>query len=355
MRPRRVDEPGAWWLITNRGLAKRPVFETEQDVERFLGFLGEAVARGEIEVHAFTIMTNHFHLLVRSLRGRISEAMGRVTNSYVRWFNRSRRRDGPLFRGRFDGRRIRDPAQWEAALRYIDRNPVRARMVERASDHPHGSARAYRFGTGPEWLARGEVEHVVRDAFARERFVPSDIDRFAAAADDEVVAHLIEHAQRSPRRPLPALADLVRSASDRQQGWMEWKTVLADAMTPGTAFLSPRAARRAARVAARALRARSRPPSRSDVERDLEAALLRHAAGLTLREIADELVLSPSAIEGALRRHELRMTDVVGYDELVTRALRSAVRKAFPAHGRGTHLAVRMGVSANETLRLPGV
>jgi hypothetical protein len=56
MRPRRVDEPGAWWLITNHGFAKRPVFETEQDVERFLGFQGEAVARGEIGVHAFTIM-----------------------------------------------------------------------------------------------------------------------------------------------------------------------------------------------------------------------------------------------------------------------------------------------------------
>jgi hypothetical protein len=51
------DEPGVWWLITNRSLAKRPVFEMEQDVERILGFLGEAVARGEIEVRAFTIMS----------------------------------------------------------------------------------------------------------------------------------------------------------------------------------------------------------------------------------------------------------------------------------------------------------
>ncbi len=93
MRPIRDDEPGAWWLITNRGLAKRPVFETSRDVERFLALLGKAVARGEIEVHAYTIMTTHFHLLVRSLRGTISEAMRRITNDYVRWFNRSRRRD----------------------------------------------------------------------------------------------------------------------------------------------------------------------------------------------------------------------------------------------------------------------
>ncbi len=129
--------------------------------------------------------------------------------------------------------------------------------------------------------------------------------------------------------------------------------MLADAMAPGTAFLSPGVTRRVARVVARALRKRPRPPSRSNVERDLGAALLRHAAGLTIREIADRLELSHSAIEGALRRHELRMADVVGYDEFVTRSLRSAVRRAFPPHGRGTHLAVRLGVSDEETLRVP--
>jgi len=134
---------------------------------------------------------------------------------------------------------------------------------------------------------------------------------------------------------------------------MEWKTVLADAMAPGTAFLSPRAAKKAARVAAKALLRRRRPPSRSDLGRDLQAALLRHTAGLTLREIAEQLGPSLSAIEGALRRHELRMTDVVGYEESVTRAIRSAVRKAFPAPGRGTHLALRLGLSQDETLEVP--
>ena len=54
---------------------------------------------------------------------------------------------------------------------------------------------------------------------------------------------------------------------------MEWKTVLADALTPGTAFLSPNAARRTAQVAAGALRKRARLPSRSNIQRDLEAAL----------------------------------------------------------------------------------
>jgi len=81
--------------------------------------------------------------------------------------------------------------------------------------------------------------------------------------------------------------------------------------------------------------------------------LLRQTAGLALREIAEQLGLSLSAIEGPLRRHELRMTDVVGYEESVTRALRSAVRMAFPAPGRGTHLALRLGLSQDGTLEVP--
>ena len=84
----------------NRGLARRTVFETRQDVRAFLARLALCVRRGELEVHAYCVLTTHYHLLVRS-RGKLSEGLRRVQNDYVRWFNRARRRDGPLFRGRF--------------------------------------------------------------------------------------------------------------------------------------------------------------------------------------------------------------------------------------------------------------
>ncbi len=146
MRRRRRDHPGADWLITNRGIAKRAVFETRQDVERFYEALREVVELGLIEVHAFVFLTTHFHLLVRSVDGEISRAMKLVMNAYVRWFNRSRKRDGPLFATRFHGSLIKDPEHWVAALRYVDLNPVRARMCELPSDHPFGSARSWNRG-----------------------------------------------------------------------------------------------------------------------------------------------------------------------------------------------------------------
>ena len=54
---------------------------------------------GLLEVHAYSVLTTHYHLLVRSPSGQMAVAMQRVGNRYVRWFNRRARRDGPLFRG----------------------------------------------------------------------------------------------------------------------------------------------------------------------------------------------------------------------------------------------------------------
>ena len=142
MHKPRDDYPGADWLITSRGLSKRAVFETRQDVEHFSDGLARVADLGLVEVDAYVFMTTHFHLLLRSLTGDISLAMKLLLNEFVRWFNRARRRDGSLFSGRFDGRRIDDGQYWRAALRYIDLNPVRAKMCALPSDHLFGSARA---------------------------------------------------------------------------------------------------------------------------------------------------------------------------------------------------------------------
>ncbi len=152
--PFRDDYPGAWWHLTNRGIAKRAVFETIEDVERFCATLASVIAEGLLEIHAHSFLTTHYHLLARSPKGEISRAMKLVVNEFVRWFNRARRRDGALFRGPFKGRRIDDSDYWCNVLRYIDLNPVRAGLCKLPSDHPFGSARAYRYGAGPQWLSR---------------------------------------------------------------------------------------------------------------------------------------------------------------------------------------------------------
>jgi len=318
------------WLISNRGLAKRAVFETRRDVERFSEALAKVIAKGLIEVHAFVFVTTHFHLLLRSLAGEISLAMKLVTNEFVRGFNRTRKRDGPLFVGRFHGRRIEDVAHWDAALRYVDLNPVRAKMCAIPSEHPYGSARAYRFETGPSWLSRGRVIEALGDALRPAAYEPALYDELACSADAETNAYLIERLARSPQRAAPPLTDLIRIASLRQQGWMEWKAALADGTRVGTAFLPPREAARTARTVARMLKRDPLPVGRAQTERDLVVGLLRTSAGRTIAEVATDLSVARSTVHAAERRYRAWMQKSTRYSNLVARALQNAVRRAFP-------------------------
>ena len=123
-RTRRIDYPGAWHHVVNRGLAKRPAFPHRRDVRFLLSRLARSVRRGEIEIHAFTVLSTHFHMLVRSVAGEIGNAMQRIESEYVRCFNRRNDRDGALFRGRYWSKLIENDVYLWNVVRYIDANPA---------------------------------------------------------------------------------------------------------------------------------------------------------------------------------------------------------------------------------------
>ncbi|MFT5478904.1 MAG: putative transposase, partial [Planctomycetota bacterium] len=66
----------------NRGIARRSMFESRDDIRYFMACLARGVRRGQIEIHAWCVMTTHYHLLVYSPRGELSVAMGRAQNDY---------------------------------------------------------------------------------------------------------------------------------------------------------------------------------------------------------------------------------------------------------------------------------
>ena len=349
-RSPRDDFPGAWWHLTNRGISKRAVYETREDVGRFYAALAAAVDAGLLEVHAFSVLTTHYHLLARSPAGDVSGAMQMVGNRFVRWFNRTRRRDGSLFRGRFAGRRIDDADYWCNVLRYIDLNPVRAGLCAIPSDHGFGSARAYRYGGAPEWLTRTEVGSALAGHFAPHALDFARYDEYACSCDAEANAFLVERLLQRPDSAPPPVRDLVRAASLRQQGWIAWKAALADAVAVGTAFLPPTAARRAARAVARTLAREPLPASRADRGRDLEAGVLRSAVGLDIEEIARELSIARSTVQRAIHRHEHWTAESPRYADLVARAIRSAVRRSLPAPAHPFELPMRVGCGGAVTV-----
>ncbi len=85
----------------NRGADRQDVFVADADFGRFEWLLGDAATACGVEVHAYCLMSNHFHLLLHCPVAGLSEVMQSVQFRYAQWFNHRYDRDGPLFRGRF--------------------------------------------------------------------------------------------------------------------------------------------------------------------------------------------------------------------------------------------------------------
>ena len=160
-RGRRVDEPGAWHHVTNRGVNGDPIFVDRADRVKFLALLAEIAPRYGIEVHCHCLMGNHFHLQLRSTSGLISDAMRDLAGRYARYFNRRHNRYGPLFAGRFRSRLITSDTQWLATWLYIVRNPAEFGYVAPV-DYEWSSARVYAgLVPAPQWLHTGFVAAIV--------------------------------------------------------------------------------------------------------------------------------------------------------------------------------------------------
>ncbi len=97
----RIDYPGAWHHVMHRGARREAIYDDERDCILFLDLVGQTVNRFGLEVHAYALMPNHYHLLVRSVKGNLSRCMQHLNGSYARGFNSRRTCDGPVFRGRF--------------------------------------------------------------------------------------------------------------------------------------------------------------------------------------------------------------------------------------------------------------
>ena len=239
-RANREDEPGMWHHVFNRGLARRPVFESRAIARFFLSRIACAVRRGEIEVHAFALMATHFHLLVRSPKGELSIALRRVESEFVRWFNVVRDRDGALFRGRFGSRPAREDDDRRIVVRYIDQNLVVAGMVERPEDYPYGSAALFLKGRRPPWLTRTwldqDLDHWLRQGMGwRAAYRRAYADR-PLTEDGRFVVESRMQAPTSPRRECH---DLLSWASDVVRSRFERDRLLADGTAPGWPVVGP--------------------------------------------------------------------------------------------------------------------
>lgn len=172
-RTPRNDTPGSFHHVMNGAVGQRPFFDNRRDIRKFLARLAETVRAGDLEIHAYSILSTHFHLLVRSPRGKLSEAIGCSECEYVRAFNARRKRPGPLVRNRFNSKRVDCLAYFSNVIRYIDANAVDAGLVRVPGEYPFASAGIYAGRRTPPWLERSTVESVTCRVTSQAAFSPT--------------------------------------------------------------------------------------------------------------------------------------------------------------------------------------
>lgn len=311
----------------NRGIARRTLFENEADIRMFLARLAWIIHDGRIEVHAHSVMTTHFHFLVRSPAGELSSAMQSLQNEYSRWFNRSRRRDGPLYRGRFLSKPVRSLTYRRHLVRYIDANPVKAGLVPTPALYPHGSARAYAASKGPPWLNREWVESCVMAETGSPEYRPSE---YSAAFGGEVSARLERLVEKRilMEDAEDPLDDLLAAAHGDVLAWMQRKAALADGGEVGLPVCDmedvDEIVKRQSQVTGQLLVG----------ERGLvnawpaaHAGMLRDLCGATLHEVAVRTKVSISVAWHNEARHRRTLLDDPRYARLVGDMATEALRR----------------------------
>jgi putative transposase len=179
-RHRRFDLPGVPQHVIQRGVDRQPAFFADDDCLFYLDWLGEYARKRDVALHAYCLMTNHVHLLLSApSAGALGGLMQDMGRRYVQYVNRSYRRSGGLWQGRYKASYVQTERYLLACMRYVELNPVRANMVKAPGEYRWSSYRANALGAEDKLLtphdlyldfgkSAQERNQAYRDLFATE-------------------------------------------------------------------------------------------------------------------------------------------------------------------------------------------
>jgi putative transposase len=142
-RPR-VEYEGAFYHVIQRGNNREFIYLTPQYRDFMVKQLRNAVEVDGVEMFAYVIMSNHYHLLIRTSGEPLQKVMHRMNTRYAKWYNSERERTGPVFEGRYKAILIQNEPYLLQVARYIHRNPVRAKLCDHPGEYPWSSDGYYR-------------------------------------------------------------------------------------------------------------------------------------------------------------------------------------------------------------------
>lgn len=216
-RPLRIEYAGAYYHVTSRGNEQKDIFKSTIDRERFLHYLETSTQRYGAAIHAYCLMNNHYHILLETPLGNLSQIMRHINGAYTTYINVKRKRAGHLFQGRYKAILVEADEYAKELSRYIHLNPVRAGIVEKPEEFIWSSYNSY--------IGNKESQKWLSTDFILGYF---DTKKSSAAKNyRQFVEGMIDHRYESPLKDVVAstilggkdfVSEIVEKYIDRQKG-----------------------------------------------------------------------------------------------------------------------------------------
>lgn len=157
-RPKRVTPGGYCYHVLNRGNARQEVFHKPADYAAFVKLFDEAHTRFPMRLLAYCLMPNHFHLVLWPREeGELSRWMQWLQTTHVRRYHEHYQTGGHVWQGRFKAFPIQEDDHLLTALRYVERNPLRAGLVTAVDAWQWSSLNLFSQKERPQWYSAGPV------------------------------------------------------------------------------------------------------------------------------------------------------------------------------------------------------
>ena len=133
-RPLRIELSGGLYHVTSRGDRREDIYFSDEDRKKWLELLGQVCSRFNWVCHAYCQMTNHYHLVIETPEGNLAQGMRQLNGVYTQWVNRTHKRVGHVFQGRYKAILVEKDSYLLELARYVVLNPIRAGMVSHVGD-----------------------------------------------------------------------------------------------------------------------------------------------------------------------------------------------------------------------------
>jgi REP element-mobilizing transposase RayT len=237
-RALRIQFPGAFYHITCRGVERRSIYEDNQDRRRFLVLLARSLDTYQVVLHAYSMMNNHFHLLIQTSKGNCGEFMRHFNISYTGWFNWHHDRSGNLYQGRYKAFLIDADRYLLEVSRYLHLNIVRverwagrgwAERWTRAQTYPWSSLAGYLAKTATARFVaydlvlemaggRAEYRDYLQDGLRRELISPfKHVNHRLILGDEGFITEVRRYLKKGSLRDQPGYREMVVMTLEPEQ------------------------------------------------------------------------------------------------------------------------------------------